>query len=114
MATTRKSAPADDPDSFPRRDERLAATPATDCAVCHAPLPAGHRYLCAACVEESAGRARATLESLQAAGTRAPAAGAAAIVSDAVDVDDPGECPACGMRLDASGRCAGCVTTVRR
>jgi len=75
-------------------------------------LPEGHRYLCAACVEDSARRAQTLLASLQ---TPAPAAptGAAA-VDQAPDADDYAECPNCGMTLDASGRCAFCVTTVRR
>jgi hypothetical protein len=115
MATTPKPARADDPDSFQARDERLGAARGTDCAACHAPLPAGNRYLCAACVAESAGRARAILDSIQVGGNEATGAeGVAAVAPDSVDADDSTACPTCGMRLDASGRCAVCVTTVRR
>ena len=111
MATTRKAAPADDLDAFQQSDSAVDA--ATDCAICLAPLPEGHRYVCAACAAESARRAQAIL-----AGLQGPLDGAASgsPAADALELaeDDPMECPTCGMPLDASGRCAGCVTTVRR
>jgi predicted RNA-binding Zn-ribbon protein involved in translation (DUF1610 family) len=112
MASDRKPIGPDEDDYFLARDARLGAARATTCAACQVPLPEGHRYLCAACVEESARRAQTLLASLQ---TPAPAAptGAAA-VDQAPDADDYAECPNCGMTLDASGRCAFCVTTVRR
>jgi hypothetical protein len=109
MATTRKGTPADDPESYSARGGETAV--ATDCAACGAPLPAGNRYLCGACVEESGRRAQALLAELRGARKAGPAPEAEVA---AADEDDPMACPTCGMRLDASGRCAGCVTTVRR
>jgi hypothetical protein len=111
MATTRKAAPVDDLDAF-HQHGGPALDPGTDCAACHAPLPEGHRYVCAACAEDSARRAAAILAALRAPNDDpAPAA----VQADAPDVvDDVMDCPTCGMPLDASGRCAGCVTTVRR
>ena len=106
MATTRKGASADDPDSLRTGG---AVTVATDCAACGAPLPAGHRYVCLACAEDSARRARAILAALHGS----PSAAAPATDSP-IEEDDPMACPTCGMRLDPSGRCAGCVTTIRR
>ncbi|HEY7067337.1 MAG TPA: hypothetical protein VII06_38110 [Chloroflexota bacterium] len=112
MATLRKSAPADDPDAF-QSGAGASLDAGTDCAVCHAPLPEGHRYVCAACAEDSRRRAEAIL-----GGLRDPDGHAAAgrPMGDTPELaeDDPMECPTCGMPLDASGRCAGCVTTVRR
>jgi hypothetical protein len=111
MATTRKAASADDLDAF--QQSSAAVDAATDCAFCHAPLPEGHRYVCGPCAEESAQRAQAILAALQAAPDDGARPGTPA---DALELaeDDPMECPTCGMALDASGRCAGCVTTVRR
>ena len=114
MATTRKPTPADENDYFVARDERLGAARATDCAACHAPLPDGNRYLCEACVADSGERARALLEGLPGAGGAPSAATPAADDSLASDADDALDCPNCGMRLDPSGRCGGCVTTIRR
>jgi hypothetical protein len=111
MATTRKAVSADDADSYSARGGE-AAVQATDCAACGAPLPAGHRYLCAACVEDSARRARAILAALRP--SEQPTAATAPDTAPALDEDDPTRCPTCGMLLDASGRCAGCVATVRR
>jgi hypothetical protein len=111
MATTRKATAADDLDAF--QQSSSAVDVATDCAVCHAPLPDGHRYVCAACAEDSARRAQAILASLHAPSEGAASRGLAADTPD-LGEDDPLECPTCGMPLDASGRCAGCVTTVRR
>jgi len=112
MASDGKPARADEDDYFLARDARLGAARATTCATCQAPLPEGHRYLCAACVEDSAQRAQALLASLQTPASAEPASGAAA--DQVPDADDYAECPNCGMTLDASGRCAFCVTTVRR
>jgi hypothetical protein len=85
---------------------------ATDCAACHAPLPEGHRYLCAACVADSEQRAQAVVATLSVeAGD--DAVEAADVTSDVGDTDEL-SCPNCGMPLDASGRCAGCVITVGR
>lgn len=107
------------PTSRPSRGEPAEPIPATaappgawtDCALCGASLPAGHRYLCVACVAESERAAAAIL-----ARTAAPTAPAeeAAPEPALADADDSDSCPTCGMRLDPSGRCAGCVTTVRR
>lgn len=107
------------PTSGAPRGEPAAPVPATgaspaawtDCARCGAPLPAGHRYLCAACVAESERTAAAIL-----ARTAPPTAADAATAPEPAppDSDDPDSCPTCGMRLDPSGRCAGCVATVRR
>ena len=110
MATTRKGAPADDADAF--RQGGAALDPGTDCAACHAPLPEGHRYVCAACAEDSARRAQAVLNAIRHPdpGDTTPVLAEAPESGD----DDLMECPTCGMPLDASGRCAGCVTTVRR
>ena len=112
MATTRKNAPADDLDAF-QRGVGATLDPGTDCAACHAPLPEGNRYVCAACGEDSQRRAEAIL-----AGLRDPAAEATGgrPQDDTPEMaeEDPMECPTCGMPLDVSGRCAGCVTTVRR
>ncbi|HLI29052.1 MAG TPA: hypothetical protein VKZ60_18445 [Chloroflexota bacterium] len=85
--------------------------PETACALCRAPLPPGHRYLCAACVAASERVATAIL-----ARTTAPTIGPgdAAVPEPAASDEEPDTCPTCGMRLDPSGRCAGCVTTVRR
>ena len=113
MATTRKAAPADDPGSYSARDAGPVAV-GTDCAICHAPLPDDHRYLCAACVAESAERARAILEGVEARRRDAPTASAAPGAPEVGEADEAAECPTCGMALDASGRCAVCVTTVRR
>jgi hypothetical protein len=105
MATTRKGVAADDPESLRTGGP---VTVATDCAACGAPLPEGHRYVCMACAEDSARRAGEILAALQGSpSATAPAA-------DPIAEDDPMACPTCGMRLDESGRCAGCVTTVRR
>jgi hypothetical protein len=112
MATPRKAAPADDPAAFASSTGAAVPTTFTDCAACHAPLPPGHRYLCAACVADSAERARALL-SLVAAGPPV-AVEAPAESPDLAESDEVAECPTCGMALDASGRCAVCVTTVRR
>src|SRR5689334_15560689 len=103
MATTRKNAPADDPDAF-QSGAGAILDPATDCAACHAPLPEGHRYVCAACVEDSQRRAEAILAGLR---DRAGDAAAGRPMADTPDLgeDDPMECPTCGMPLDASGRC---------
>lgn len=111
MATTRKATASDDPDAF-QPSGGAALEPGTDCAACHAPLPGGHRYVCAACAEDSGRRAEAILATLKAPSDDAPLLAdlAAAMDTD----DDPMDCPTCGMALDASGRCAGCVTTVRR
>jgi hypothetical protein len=110
MATPRRAAPADDLDALQQGGPAL--DPGTDCAACHAPLPDGHRYVCAACAEDSARRAEAILRALR--GPSGDTALAAAD-ADAADADeDLMDCPTCGMPLDASGRCAGCVTTVRR
>ena len=111
MATTRKGTPADDPESYSARGGEAGAA-ATDCAACGAPLPPGNRYLCEACVAESERRAQAIWDGLQAP----QAVGPAPEVGDAaaVEEEDLMACPTCGMRLDPSGRCAGCVTTVRR
>ena len=105
MATTRKAVSADDPDSL-RTGGAVAA--ATDCAACGAPLPEGHRYVCVACMHDSARRAQAILDALHGS----PTAGAP--TDDSPDEEDDMACPNCGMRLDPSGRCAGCVTTIRR
>jgi hypothetical protein len=112
MASDRKPTRADEDDYFLARDARLGAARATTCAACQTPLPEGHRYLCAACVEDSARRAQTLLASLQTPATAEPASAAA--VDQAPDADEYAECPTCGMTLDASGRCAVCVTTVRR
>jgi hypothetical protein len=112
MATTRKAASADDLDAF--QQSSAAVDAATDCAVCHAPLPEGHRYVCTACADESARRAQAILAALHGLPDDAASRGAVAAASELGDDDDPMDCPTCGMALDASGRCAGCVTTVRR
>ncbi|MBX5493186.1 MAG: hypothetical protein IRZ14_18705 [Chloroflexi bacterium] len=84
----------------------------SDCALCQAPLPAGHRYLCAACVAASARTAAAILAGIAAPAALPPAEALPESLTN--EPDDPDTCPTCGMRLDASGRCAGCVTTVRR
>jgi hypothetical protein len=111
MATTRKAKEADDLDAF-QQGGGAALDPGTDCAACHAPLPDGHRYVCAACVEDSERRAQAVLASLKAPSDDATLL---ADLSEVMDADDDlMDCPTCGMALDASGRCAGCVTTVRR
>ncbi len=110
MATIRKGAAVDDLDAFQQSGPAL--DPSTDCAICHDPLPDGHRYVCAACAADSARRAEATLAALH-----GPSADErlAAPLADAPEGDDElMDCPTCGMPLDASGRCAGCVTTVRR
>jgi predicted RNA-binding Zn-ribbon protein involved in translation (DUF1610 family) len=112
MATTRKAAPADDLDAF-QQHGGAAADSGTDCAACHAPLPEGHRYVCAACAEDSARRAQTILAALHGPSDDALTAAQLTDLPDAAD-DDPMECPNCGMALDASGRCAGCVTTLRR
>jgi len=111
MATTRRSTRADSPDYVPEREAHAAGPQPTDCAACHAPLPPDHRYLCAACVEDSARRAE-EMRARRAAEYRAPVA--APETPDTMESDDPNACPNCGMALDASGRCAGCVTTIRR
>jgi hypothetical protein len=110
MASDRKSTGGDD-DYFLARDARLGAARATDCATCQAPLPEGHRYVCAACAEDSARRATTLLASLQTSTTAEPTA---ALAVDQAPEGDDDACPNCGMTLDASGRCAGCVTTIRR
>ncbi|HLH26994.1 MAG TPA: hypothetical protein VK066_31100 [Chloroflexota bacterium] len=109
MATTRKAVAADDLDAF--QQGAAAVDAGTDCAACHAPLPEGHRYVCTACAEDSARRADAILAALQ-----APSADLTPIadLADVSEDDELMDCPTCGMPLDASGRCAGCVTTVRR
>jgi hypothetical protein len=112
MASDRKPTHADADDYFLARDARLGAARATTCAACQAPLPEGHRYLCVACVEDSERRAQTLLATLQAPPTTEPASAAAA--DQPPDADEYAECPNCGMTLDASGRCAVCVTTVRR
>lgn len=111
MATPRKSAAADDLDAFQQGSATVEAP--TDCAICHDALPDGHRYVCKTCADESADRAGAILAALHVAHD---AAGSAHLMDDAPELaeDDPMECPTCGMALDASGRCASCVTTVRR
>jgi hypothetical protein len=115
MPSTPRAAGADDPDAFRSSNGRASATQWTDCAACQAPLPEGHRYVCAACAAESARRAEALLADLRARrdGTAEPEAVLDAVPEPA-EPDDPLACPTCGMRLDDSGRCAGCVTTVRR
>ncbi len=115
MSTTPQPHAADAPDYFAARDERLGAARPTDCAVCRAPLPPGNRYLCAACVADSASQAQRILDALeQGPHQRASGAGPDEVAPGTADGDEYADCPACGMRLDASGRCAGCVTTVRR
>jgi hypothetical protein len=111
MATTRKGAPVDDLDAF-QQQSGPALDAGTDCAICHAALPDGYRYVCATCAADSARRAEAILGALQGPNDDARLAAAPA---DAPEADDDlMDCPTCGMALDASGRCAGCVTTVRR
>src|SRR5438309_6203622 len=112
MATTRKNAPADDPDAF-QSGAGASLDAGTDCAACHAPLPDGYRYVCADCAADSQRRADAILGSLRDRGDGI-AGGRAIDETPELAEDDPMECPTCGMPLDASGRCAGCVTTVRR
>ena len=111
MATTRKAAAADDLDAF-QQSGGAVLDPGTDCAACHAPLTDGYRYVCQACAEDSARRAQTILAALKAPGDDA------SLLADLAEVmdtdDDLMDCPTCGMALDASGRCAGCVTTVRR
>ncbi len=114
MSDVRKPTAADERDYFIARDERLGAARATDCAVCQAPLPDGNRYLCATCVADSAERAQVVLTSLRPRSPTERPAESADEVSASADADEYVDCPTCGMRLDASGRCAGCVTTVRR
>ena len=113
MATTRKPTRADDYDYALGRDEGLGTARPTDCAACHAPLPPEIRYLCAACVAESARRAETLLASLGRGAPGRPAA-SRADSPEGDEVDELMVCPTCGMGLDDSGRCAGCVTTVRR
>jgi hypothetical protein len=112
MATTRGSAGAHGDELASGREH--SGAPATDCAACHAPLPEGHRYLCASCVEDSGQRARATLARLSGPSQPANEDEATAVAGARSDEDELTTCPNCGMALDASGRCAGCVTTVRR
>jgi hypothetical protein len=112
MATTRSSAGAHGDELGPSREE--IGAPATDCAVCHAPLPEGHRYLCAGCVEDSVQRARVTLAGLPGPSNAENEGEAMGIAGAPTDEDELTACPNCGMALDASGRCAGCVTTTRR
>jgi hypothetical protein len=110
MASTRKGAPVDDLDAFQQSGAALDTS--TDCALCHAALPEGYRYVCAACAADSARRAEAILRTLQGPSDEVRSATAPTDAQEADD--DPMECPTCGMALDASGRCAGCVMTVRR
>ena len=113
MATSPRAA-REGADAPPSRKDKLTVTSWTDCALCGGVLPTGNRYLCAACVAENAAQAAAMLAAVQ-AGPPVTAKAAESAVSIEVDVDeDAMACPACGMRLDDSGRCAGCVTTVRR
>src|SRR4051794_6299383 len=51
----------------------------------------GHRYLCAACVEDSARRAQTLLATVQTPTTAEPASAAA--VDQAPDTDEYAECP---------------------
>jgi hypothetical protein len=114
MSDTRTPTATDEQDYFIARDQRLGTARATDCAACRAPLPDGNRYLCTSCVADSAKRAELVLASLQPRPTMGEAAESPEAGSTAADPDEYAECPTCGMRLDPSGRCAGCVTTVRR
>src|SRR5215213_6186186 len=123
MASDGKPARADEDDYFLARDARLGAARATTCATCQAPLPEGHRYLCAVCVADSETRAAALLAALAApaAGTTAapaidaaPAASAGSAITPTMfpergDADEDADCPQCGGPLDPSGRCAQCV-----
>lgn len=111
MATTPKGARVDEADAAATRNQQGGAVAATECALCQALLPAGHRYLCAACAAESAERAATILARLSAPASAPPAAD---LGHAAPEAEDPMACPTCGMPLDPSGRCAGCVTTVRR
>ena len=114
MATARRSGPADDPDAFSSLGASAVPTDWTDCAACGAPLPPGHRYVCAACAADSAERALALL--VRADDRRGDGPTGVGVLSspDLAEEADPMECPTCGMTLDASGRCAVCVTTTRR
>src|SRR4051812_32909274 len=112
MAGRAETRGADEQDYFQARDSRLGTARATDCALCQAPLPADHRYLCAACVAESGSRARALLDALQPTDSGATASASPASRAEMGDEDT--ECPNCGGPLDPSGRCAQCVITVRR
>lgn len=110
MAGSTRASRADASDASHARGNRPAQH-FTDCALCQAPLPDGNRYVCAACAADSARRAEAALATLHGG-----AETAAEVIPPeaAAEEDDPMACPTCGMRLDPSGRCAACVTTVRR
>jgi len=111
MASARNSARAANNDAASPRRERAASPPATDCAVCSGPLPAEHRYLCATCVADSEQRAGKILSSLT---FNESDASKRELATANVEVDEIMECPKCSGPLDAGGRCAMCVTTVRR
>jgi len=100
-------------DAPPSRKDKLTVTSWTDCALCGGALPEGNRYLCAACAAENAAQAAAMLAAIQVDPPKTSATESAVGIEADID-EDAMACPVCGMRLDDSGRCAGCVTTVRR
>ena len=114
MATTRKPTGADNQEYSAPRGERPSGAKATDCTICQAPLPDGNQYLCTPCAADSAARAQAILDRLYAGQVDSAEEAPLADAPDTVDDEELMACPTCGMALDDSGRCAGCVTTVRR